>query len=138
MTMEIGQDITELFRTPGEREHEFEHAGKTWKFTYRTLTWGQHMGAVEECWGSKINDNGEPETVFDIHAYYVKVLLDAVVKCPGNVSLTKTYLEQLDSSVLWKMLDMVPGPVLGAALEEAKKVSETTAPVESNDAPNAI
>ncbi len=133
MTTEYGQDIQELFKLPGEREHEFEHGDKTWKFKYKALTWKQHMQAVEESWGTKIALNGSAEAVFNVGQYYEKVLLDAVTECPGGASLTKTYLDQLSSDVLWKMLDMVPGPVLGAALEEAKKVLDPTPPEPSGD-----
>ena len=127
MTDEVvrGEDIQELFKKSGEHPFSFEFAGKEWTFVYRELTWQEHFQAVEEAWDVKtvVGPNGEEELerYFNASRYYEDVFLKAVTKCPGDVSLVRSYLCQLDSKVITRMLPMVPSPMLGEGAEESKK-----------------
>ena len=120
-----GEDISELFKKSGETSFSFEFAGKEWGFTYKELSWQEHFQAIEDAWDLKtvMGDNGEDESErsFNAARYYEDVLLRTVVKCPGGVSLTGSYLRQLDSKVIAKMLPMVPSPLLGEGLAGSKK-----------------
>lgn len=117
--MEVGTDITELFKDTSTKEFEFEHNDKLWKFKYKELSWGEHWQVIEEAYDTRVNVVGDTERFFNANIYYSKIFKIAIVEIPGGHSLTDTYLNMLPSEVVTKMLPMVPGPVID--VEEAKK-----------------
>ncbi len=133
MTEELvkGEDIRELFKSTGEHPFSFEYVGKVWEFRYRELEWTETFQAIEDAWDLKVTidpETGEEETErsFNPARYYEDVFMMAIVKCPGDVLLTRTYLRQLDAPVIAKMVAMVPSPLLGEEIAKSKKGSAGT------------
>lgn len=119
--LEIGTDITELFKKTGSQPFEFEHNGKRWQFKYKELSWEEHFLVIEGSYDTRTGLDGVSQRFFNASRYYAEIFKVAILEIPGGKPLVDTYLRMLPSDVVTKMLPMVPGPTLDVAGEEAKK-----------------
>ena len=125
--LEEGTDFTELFKATGTNELSFRHNGKRWRFTYKNMTWQEHFDLVQQYWVTKTvidADTGKAveEPFFDAARYYEDAFMVAIIDGPGRQAITRQMLRQLDSEIIQKLVNCVPGPSLTSSLVEIKKV----------------
>ena len=121
----LGKGLEGLLRDTSMHTHEFRYGGFRWVVRYTKLSWEDHFNAVEKGWKSLqigVGDDGQPafEREFAAAEYYERVLLLAVHDINGEKP-TPTVLRQFDAAVITQLITLVPSPLLGVEVEEAKK-----------------